>query len=236
MDVFENTENRACGVIAQTTNKRIGPSPIGEQETVVVNDLLTGVSVRYTPKEGCRWYVLRATYGREIQALKAIRAKGGTAYVALYHTRDEVGGKLHKVVRPFVRQFVFLYATKTDADRFVNQEPGLSFLNYYYDHFKTISTGYNPPLTVPYAQMMSFIRITSVDDDHVELVSKEQVRIKSGDTVRITDGKFKGITGKVARIGRQNRVVVEIEGVCMIATAFIPRYALETVATASDIL
>lgn len=38
-----------------------------------------------------------------------------------------------------------------------------------------------------------------------------------------------GVTGKVARISGQQRVVVEISGLCLVATAYIPNGFLETV-------
>lgn len=40
--------------------------------------------------------------------------------------------------------------------------------------------------------------------------------------VVITEGKFKGITGRLARVSQEQRVVINIEGVGMIATAYIP--------------
>lgn len=47
--------------------------------------------------------------------------------------------------------------------------------------------------------------------------------------VKVIDGEFKGVTGRVARIAGQQRVVVEISGLCLVATAYIPNGFLETV-------
>ena len=217
MDVLKNTEVRdGTGTVdSQKTNERIGSIPESD-EAFKVKDLLLGVSVEYVPKEGCEWYVLRATYGREIKALETIRSLGGVAYVPLYRTREEKEGKIKKVLKPFVQQLVFLYSR-------------LNYLTFYYDHFKVSQTGYNPPLTVTFERMSNFIRLTSIEDEHVEVLTNKHVVFKSDEMVRITDGKFKGIVGKVARIDRNNRVVVTIEGVCMIATAFVPKYALEKI-------
>ncbi|GJG37236.1 transcriptional regulator [Prevotella lacticifex] len=187
------------------------------------------MSVEYAPKEGYQWYVLRATYGREIKALEAIRSLGGVAYVPLHRTREERDGKLKKVLKPFVQQFVFLYSNKEGAYKFVNEVPELNYLTFYYNHFDVANTGYNPPLTIPFNKMSNFIRLTSLEDEHVEVITNKHVVFKNDEMVRITDGKFKGIVGKVARIDRNNRVVVTIENVCMIATAFVPKYALEKI-------
>ena len=40
--------------------------------------------------------------------------------------------------------------------------------------------------------------------------------------VKVIGGEFKGVTGRVARIAGQQRVVVEISGLCLVATAYIP--------------
>jgi len=53
-------------------------------------------------------------------------------------------------------------------------------------------------------------------------VAPEQCHYKSGDLVKVIGGEFEGVTGKVARIAGQQRVVVEITGLCLVATAYIP--------------
>ena len=70
--------------------------------------------------------------------------------------------------------------------------------------------------------MMNFIKATSIDDEHVRIVEPQACHYKSGSKVRIIEGKFKGVEGKVARVAGQQRVVVELHGLCLIATAYIP--------------
>lgn len=82
--------------------------------------------------------------------------------------------------------------------------------------------GKHPPLTIPFAAMTNFIKATSTNNDHVRIVSSEQCHYKSGDIVKVIAGEFEGVTGKVARIAGQQRVVVEISGLCLVATAYIP--------------
>lgn len=89
--------------------------------------------------------------------------------------------------------------------------------------------GKHPPLTIPFTTMINFIKATSTDSEHVRIVSSEQCHYKSGDMVKVIDGEFEGVTGKVARIAGQQRVVVEISGLCLVATAYIPNGFLETV-------
>ena len=43
----------------------------------------------------------------------------------------------------------------------------------------------------------------------------------------LIDGAFKGVVGKVARVAGQQRVVVEVEGVCLVSTAYVPSAFIE---------
>ena len=75
--------------------------------------------------------------------------------------------------------------------------------------------------------MINFIKATSTDSDHVRIVTAKQCHYKSGDTVRVISGEFQGVTGKVTRIAGQQRIVVEISGLCLVATAYIPSAFIE---------
>ena len=51
-------------------------------------------------------------------------------------------------------------------------------------------------------------------------------KLELGDEVVITDGDFKNIHGRVARIAGQQRVVIELFDGCLVATAYVPTSAL----------
>lgn len=178
-----------------------------------------------------KWFVLRATYNRQKMAYDYIvnseKCSDVEAYLPLHHVLKFVHGKRKRVLEPYLPQLLFVYATAERVKVLVEETTDLPFLTYYYNHFKQDEQGKNPPLTVPYHAMMNFIRITSLDNDHVKVVSAEQCHYKNGDIVRVVDGDFIGVEGKVARVAGQQRVVVEIEGVCLVTTAYIPSAFLE---------
>ena len=61
-------------------------------------------------------------------------------------------------------------------------------------------------------------------------VNVKDCKFVSDDVVRVTFGPFEGVRGRVARIARQNRVVVYIKGLMSgLTTAYIPPYYLEKV-------
>lgn len=68
-----------------------------------------------------------------------------------------------------------------------------------------------------------------MDIDKVKVVSEDQCHFKSGDLVKVTGGEFKGVVGRVARLGGQQRVVVEVKGVCLVSTAYVPTGLLEKI-------
>ena len=74
--------------------------------------------------------------------------------------------------------------------------------------------------------MDNFIRLTSITNPHIIPVTTEIIQYKLGDMVIVTEGDFKDIHGRVARIAGQQRVIVEIFEGCLVASAYIPTSAL----------
>lgn len=71
--------------------------------------------------------------------------------------------------------------------------------------------------------MDNFIKLTSIDDEHILLVDEANGTYKQGDYFRIVDDPFKGIEGRVTKITGQKRVIVELPGLCCVATAYVPK-------------
>jgi len=192
---------------------------------------ITGVSVRYAPAEDKKWHVLRIKYGKMQAVADAIVEEGNYVYLAKVwkDVRNKETGKKQRKLLPFMN-LLFVYATAQEAERYVKDSKESEYTTYYYDHFQTDQRGQNPPLTVCSRDMESFIRVTALQDEHVMEVDIEKCRFVSDDMVRVTFGPFEGVTGRVARIARQNRVVVYIKGLeTCITTAYIPSYYLEKI-------
>ena len=192
----------------------------------------TGVSSEYAQQEGHEWFVIRATYNRVNAAIEKAKKNGIKTYVPMHYVQKRIVGKKKRILQPLLPNFLFIYATRKQADGFVKKtvdEP-TSFIKYYLD--KTLPpevNGKNPPLIIPYNAMINFIKATSTDSEHVRIVTAEQCHYKCGDSVRVKAGDFKGVVGKVARIAGQQRVVVDISGLCLVATAYIPSDFLEII-------
>lgn len=147
-----------------------------------------------------------------------------------YVIKKEIGKK-KRMLQPLLPNLFFVYATREVADSIVRKKGDeLSIVKYYLDKTKPLEeSGKHPPLTIPFAAMMNFIKATCTDNEHIRIVSSDQCHFKSGDIIKIIDGEFKGVTGRVARIAGQQRVVVEVSGLCLVATAYIPSAFIEKI-------
>jgi len=188
----------------------------------------TGVSVRYAPAEDKQWFVLRIKYGKTQAVADAIIEDGTYVYLAKVwkDVRNKVTGKKQRKLFPFMN-ILFVYATAQETEKFVKDSKESDYTTYYYNHFHTDATGQNPPLTIAPKDMEPFVRLTALQDEHVMEVDVKKCRFLSDDIVRVTFGPFEGITGRVARVARQNRVVVYLKGLeSCVTTAYIPSYCL----------
>ena len=182
----------------------------------------TGVSVRYVPTSGMSWYVFRASYGREDKASDYIVEDGTFVYIAKRYARKTVNGKQKKVLETLIPNLLFVYTTEEKADEYVKNTPALSYLTYYYNHFEKDENQRNHPLTVSCKEMENFILATCHKNEHLKFVEENQCHFKGGEIVRVVDGMFKGVEGRVARVSCQQRVIVTITNVGLVSTAYVP--------------
>ena len=187
------------------------------------NGSQTGVSVENAQSETKQWYVLRVSYGRAEKANELLKAKGIETHIPLHTIYKEVNGKRKKQRIPLLPNFLFAKTTLSVLQSFLMSSPDLNFITFYYDHFNKKPDGKNPPLIVPKEPMDNFIKLTSIDDEHILLIDEVNGTYKQGDYVCIIDGQFKGIEGRVTKITGQKRVIVELPGLCSVATAYIPK-------------
>jgi hypothetical protein len=102
-------------------------------------------------------------------------------------------------------------------------------LHFMYDHTRKNQVGYDAKMTVPFGQMLSFIRVTMQDDEHVRIYLNDTFQAKQGDYVEVIEGKFAGVRGRVARLHGQTCVLVSLEGICVASTAYVPKAFLKKI-------
>lgn len=190
----------------------------------------TGVSSGSAHSEKKQWFVLRATYGRTEKALEILQAANVETYLPMHYVVKEINGKRKFVYEPLLPNIIFARMTRKKTHEFV-KEPALTakWIKYYINKTKPIEkeTGKNPPAIISDNDMLNFIKLTSVNSEHIMVLPPERCHFKSGDLVRVIDGAFTGVVGRVGRAAGQQRVFIILEGMCNVATAYIPNDFLQ---------
>jgi len=84
-------------------------------------------------------------------------------------------------------------------------------------------------MIVPDYQMDSLKIICASDADNTIVSLVEVPKFEKGQLVRVTDGAFKGVIGRVARWQGQQRVGVVVDDLVTVVTAYIPSAFIESI-------
>lgn len=201
----------------------------------IADDIRSGVSVENVPTGNKQWFVLRVSYGRIDKAKTFVEVKGIECYVPLRYKQIKKQGKKRIITEPLLSSFIFVHATAEQVENLLHDNKvaaneSRTLLSYYFNHtiHRQDNPDRNPPLTIRDEAMNNFIHLTSIKNPHIIPVTSNNIQFKLGDNVVVTEGEFKGVHGRVARIVGQQRVVVELFDGCLVATAYVPREAMNT--------
>lgn len=192
---------------------------------VSTKNALSGTSTReYKSHDNnqSHWYALRTTYGREKKAYDFIVAKGTIAFYPTLASVKIINGKRRTVEESRIPNIFFAYGTEEEIKSFVYDNVNLPYLRFYYRHFCFGNKGEKEPLIVPDGQIESLRIICKAESDDIIVSTDNVPKFQTGQTVRIIEGKFKGVVGTVARYQGQQRIGIVIDGLLTVATAYIP--------------
>ena len=175
------------------------------------------------------WYALRTTYGREKKAYDYLTAKGITAFYPTTNVVKLIKGKRKVVTESRLPNIFFAYGTEEQLQEYVYDNVNLPFLRFYYRHYHEGSKIKKTPLIVPDNQMDSLKIICAADADNTFVSLVKVPKFEKGQLVKVIDGVFKGVIGRVARWQGQQRVGVVVDDLVTMATAYIPSAFLEEV-------
>lgn len=197
------------------------------------DNVRNGVSVENVPLRNKQWFVLRVSYGRIDKAKTFVEAKGLEHYVPMRYKEIKKQGKKRIITTPLLPSFIFVHATAEQVETLLHDNKVVTnesrpLLSYYFDHtiHRNDNPDRNPPLTIRDEDMNNFIRLTSIKNPHIIPVTSNSIQFKLGDNVVVTEGEFKGVHGRVARIAGQQRIIVELFDGCLVATAYVPKEAM----------
>ena len=207
------------------------------QSTISAESSQTGVSTKNAllpPKPKAQregdiphWYALRTTYGREKKAYDYLTAKGITAFYPTTNVVKLIKGKRKVVTESRLPNIFFAYGTEEQLKEYVYDNVNLPFLRFYYRHIHEGNKIKKTPLIVPDNQMESLKIICAADADNTFVSLVKVPKFEKGQLVKVIDGAFKGVTGRVARWQGQQRVAVVVDDLVTVCTAYVPSAFLE---------
>ena len=171
----------------------------------------------------CQWFVLRVTYSRELKIKDALDKRGVSTFVPMMWKKVEKEGNTRKMLVPAVSNLCFVFWTKADIDAFISEFGDKSPVHYYWD--RTSSR----PMTVPSKAMDDFVKVASSLDEDLVYMTEISDKLREGQTVKVRSGAFAGVEGKIVRIRKSRRIMVELPGMLAIATTFIPKEFVEPI-------
>lgn len=188
-------------------------------------------NVPTSPSAPLQWFVLRPTYSRAQKAATALTALGFEVYMPLIHIKHVVREQFNKahveyVEEPLVKNLIFIRASYASVSSLLRNHQ-IDYVTPYYDHFHRNEFGQNDYLTVPDDAMESFRKVVDSRNRDILKANPDEIHFQTGQWVRVTEGEFAGVTGRVARYKGQQRVFVHLQGICMVATAYVPSAFLE---------
>lgn len=199
----------------------VGPE-FGESEN--------GKSVEYALQpEPCHWFPIRATHRRAQKVydrLVALNDGRLEPYLPMLRRVDVSEGATDSPVQyteePLDSGLLFMRCSLTDFRKLLENPLLVPGMTPYYDHFHTNESGKNEYLTVPDRQMESFRIIVESRNKDILVRQTEMPQLVEGDTVVVTDGPFAGVEGVVMKYKHQKRVFVQLHGIGIYATSYIP--------------
>lgn len=187
------------------------------------NGLFLTLEIKQHPQETPKWFALRVTYGRELQAHDAFGLLSIPSFVPMRYEYVVRNHKKERKLVPAVSNLVFVCTQKAVLDHL--KHTSLPYLRYIMKHDGDFST----PLTVRNDDMENFIRVARQVEEDIRYINPDDYDLKAGERVRVIGGPFVGTVGTLVKVrgARSKRVVVELEGVLHVASTAIPVNWLE---------
>ena len=203
-------------------------SAVSSHTGVSTRNVHTGTTLKQQKQEDTpHWYALRCTYGREKAAYDYFVAKGIIAFYPTTNAVKIINGKRKVVAESRLPNIFFAFGTEEQIKTFVYDNVNLPFLRFYYRHVHVGRRIEKIPMIVPDYQMESLKIICAADADNTIVSLGEVPKFEKGQFVKVIDGVFKGVVGRVARWQGQQRVGVVVEDLVTVVTAYVPSAFLE---------
>ena len=173
-----------------------------------------------------QWFPMRATYNSQMAVKEHLDALGINTYIPMQYRVIERHGDRHMMLVPAISNLVFVNATKELLVDLKHSDANCQSLRFIMRRPLPYQQAPAQIITVPDRQMQHFMQVASAQDERVIYLDYNHFIGSEGRRVRVTDGFFAGVEGKLKRIKKNKHLVVEIEGVMAVAIVFLPPKSL----------
>jgi transcription antitermination factor NusG len=77
--------------------------------------------------------------------------------------------------------------------------------------------------------MENFITVASTMDEDLVYLTEISDKLREGQTVKVKDGAFAGVEGKIVRIRKSRRILVELPGMLAVASTYVSPAHIEII-------
>jgi transcription antitermination factor NusG len=171
------------------------------------------------------WYALKVFYNKVFEIEDYLRDDGTESYIPCETVERIARGIKRLDRRPVISSLVFFRTTVQHALQLQGVLRDRVIL--YTDR----TAEKKRPAAIPDREMQMFMLVTSSGAQGLEYFSDTGLAYHTGDRVRVTGGIFEGAEGYILRVKGNRRLVVSIQGICAVATSYIPGCFLEKIPT-----
>ena len=169
------------------------------------------------------WYALKVFYNKVFEIEKLLTQRAIKSYIPCETIWVERNGVRKSIRKPIVSSLLFFRSSEKQAIELQQHLTNRVILYTQTVLFK------RKPLSIPDREMNLFMLISSSGEKGMEYFASDCTEFRSGEHVRVIEGPFKGAEGYIRRIKGNRRLIVSIQGVCAIATSYIPQCFLQKI-------
>ncbi len=171
------------------------------------------------------WFALKVFFNKVFEVEDFLKREELDSYIPCETVLVERNGTKKKVRRPVITSLVFFRGTVQDAWSVQQELNGRVIL------YQRVLEYRREPVIISDREMNIFMLVTSAGESGLEYLGKDRIEFHAGDRVRVIDGPFKGAEGHIHRIRGNRRLIVSIDGVCAVATSYIPQCFLKKISS-----
>lgn len=168
------------------------------------------------------WYALKVFFNRIFEVEDYLKQRGVDSYIPCETVFViQKNGTKRRVRKPVISSLLFFHSTEQQALEVQSQLKGRVMLYVKRDDL------FRKPIVIQDKEMEIFMLVTSSGEKGLDYFGDDNVKFHKGEHVRVIGGTFKGAEGYICRIKGNHRLIVTVQGICAVATSYIPQCFLQ---------